>query len=56
MPGYHFSSMPRKQKYARKSGGIGFFVKDEIYDYVSSSDYITWLKIKKSYSNTEQDI
>ena len=60
MPGYNFISMPRKQKYVRKSGGIGFFVKDEIYDYVShvesSSDYITWLKIKRSYSNTEQDI
>ena len=56
MPGYHFISMPRKQKYVRKSGDISFFVKDEIYDYVSSDDYITWLKIKKSYSNTEQGI
>lgn len=60
LPGYQFISMPRKQKYIRKSGGIGFFVKDEIYDYIShvesSSDYITWLKIKKSFTSTDQDI
>ena len=46
---YTFLSQWRKQSYLRKSGGIGVFIKDEIFPYVtaieSDSDYIFWFKI-----------
>ena len=32
--GYSYKSKPRRQKYVRKSGGLGHFVKDELNKYV----------------------
>ena len=47
LPGYVFLSQCRKQKYIRKSGGIGVFVKQSLPSYVSfveyHSDYVLWL-------------
>ena len=46
LPGYKFISQPRRQKFLRRSGGIGVFVKDNISPHISiidsDSDYILW--------------
>ncbi len=50
VPNYTFHSKPRKAKYKRKSGGIGFFVRNTISSNIelleSSSEYVFWLKLK----------
>ena len=60
LPGYKFLSQNRKQKYVRKSGGIGIFVKDSIMQYISlvesDSDYILWFKLCKAYTQTDEDL
>ena len=60
MPGYKFISQPRRQKFLRKSGRIGVFVKDNISRHISvidsDSDYILWLKLSKSFFKAEDDI
>ena len=60
LPGYKFLSQSRKQNYVRKSGGIGIFVKDPIMQYISlvesDSDYILWLKLCKTYIQTDEDL
>lgn len=52
IPGYQFYSKERKQKYRRKSGGIGILVKNTIVHSVSvidcSSEYILCLKFKQA--------
>ncbi|MEW8548549.1 MAG: reverse transcriptase family protein, partial [Candidatus Thiodiazotropha sp.] len=49
-----------KQRYIRKSGGLGVFVKNSIAPFVtqidSDSDYIMWFKLDKSAFNTDEDI
>ena len=60
LPGYVFLSQCRKQKYIRKSGGIGVFVKQSLSSLVSfvesDSDYVLWLSISKKAYNTDEDI
>lgn len=60
LPGYTFFSQCRKQKYKRKSGGIGVFVKQSLFPHVSliesDSDYVLWLSISKRVFNTDEDI
>ena len=56
---YKFFSQCRKQRFIRKSGGIGVFVKESISPYISviesASDYILWLKLSKSFLQTDED-
>ena len=44
----------------RKSGGIGIYVKNELFDYVSpldsQSDYCAWIKLSKKYTKLKQDV
>lgn len=58
--GYSYNSKPRRQKYVRKSGGLGVFVKDELNKYVdiieSESEYVFWIKISKIFTKLDQDI
>ena len=58
--GYTFYSQPRKQKYIRKSGGLGFFVRDNLTKFItileSTSEYIAWLKISNRLHSLKADI
>ena len=60
LDGYTFISQCRKQKFFRKSGGIGVFVKNHLSPYVSliesDSDYILWVKLNKKFNQIDQDI
>ena len=60
LPGYKFISQPRRQKFLRRSGGIGVFVKDNISPHISiidsDSDYILWLQLSKSFFKAEDDL
>ena len=57
---YDFFSQCRKQKYIRKSGGLGFFIKHTLTPYInivkSDSDYVMWFKVSKSLVKTSEDI
>ena len=57
LPCYKFISQPRRQKFLRRSGGIGVFVKDNISPHISiidsDSDYILWLQLSKSFFKAE---
>ena len=59
LPGYVFHSQCRKQKYVRKSGGLGIFIKQSLSSYVSflesDSDYVLWLSISKEAYQTDED-
>ena len=59
LPGYVFLSQCGKQKYIRKSGGIGVFVKQSfshISQIESDSDYVLCFSISKEVFNTYQNI
>ena len=60
LDGYTFISQCRRQKFFRKSGGIGVFVKNYLSPYVSlvesDSDYILWVKLNKKFTQIDQDI
>ena len=60
LKGYTYVSQIRKQRYLRKSGGIGIFIKNELYRYVSvidsDSDYILWIKFDKLLFGTPEDV
>ena len=60
LPGYKFISQPRRQKFLRRSGGIGVFVKDNSSPHISiidsDSDYILWLQLSKSFFKAEDDL
>ena len=60
VPNYTFLSKPRSQKYLRKSGGIGVFVKQTIINNVdildSQCEYVMWVKLKKSLFNIDHDL
>ena len=51
--GYTFIIQCRKQRYMylRRSGGIGVFIRDDIYQHISvketESDYMFWVKLSK---------
>ena len=60
MHGFTFISQCRKQKFIRKSGGLGVFVRNELSEFItqedSESDYIMWLKINKTAFKTNEDL
>ena len=60
LDGYTFYSQPRRQKYMRKSGGLGFLVRNNISNHVkvveTETEYISWLKLSKQFHKHEQDI
>lgn len=60
LDGYTFYSQPRRQKYTRKSGGLGFLVRNNISNYVkvveAETEYISRLKLSKQFHKHEQDI
>ena len=60
VPNFTFFSKPRKQRYQRKSGGLGCFVRNDILKHVSvietDSDYVFWVKVCKSLLVTNYDI
>ncbi|MCG7875884.1 MAG: reverse transcriptase family protein [Candidatus Thiodiazotropha endolucinida] len=59
-PGYVFYNRPRSQPYSRKSGGIGFFVRQKISASVefinSNSDYVSWVQISKKAHKIDKDV
>ena len=59
-PGYVFYNQPRSQPYTRKSGGIGFFVRQHLSASVdvigSNSDYVAWIQISKKTHELDKDI
>ncbi len=60
IPNFTFFSKPRKQKTARKSGGIGIFVKNNLLGHVinlnTDCEYVSWLKVCKSYTHIDDII
>ena len=60
IPDYEFISQTRKQKFIRRSGGIGAFVHKSLSHKISQidsdSDYIMWLKLDKTLFATTEDI
>ena len=60
IPGFVFFANNRKQKYKRKSGGIGVYVKDYLAPFIDriedNSEYILWLKINKTYTHLPEPI
>lgn len=60
VPGYCFLSQHRKQKFVRKSGGIGVFYRERLSTKIrtieTESDYILWLKLDMSLFSTNEDL
>ena len=58
--GYTFFNKPRRERYLRKSGGLGFLVRNEICKHFSfvdaESEYVAWLKIRKSFQHQNDDL
>ena len=58
--GFTFKHKPRQQKYIRRSGGVGIFVRNELDKFVqtidSESEYAFWVKISKNFTKLDQDI
>lgn len=59
VPGYSFLSQQRKQKFIRKSGGIGVLYKNHLKDKITlietDSDYILWVRFDKSIFESDED-
>lgn len=60
LPGFSTISQPRKQKHLRKSGGLAVLIKDKFAEFCkhidTTSDYILWLSLNKSLTNTEENV
>ena len=59
IPEFISFSQSRRQKFARRSGGISVYVKQNIKHFMnipSESDYVLWFSINKSLTNTEEDL
>ena len=60
LAGYTFLHQHRRQKFLRKSGGIGIFYKNEFRNYVSAvehdSDYVFWIRLDKTLTKTDEDV
>ena len=58
--GFTFKNKPRQQKYIRRSGGVGIFVRNELDKFVqaveSESEYAFWVKLSKNFTKLDQDI
>ena len=57
---YTYIGQTRKQRYKRKSGGLGAFIKTDLSQLVtvleSPSDYVLWLKLSKTAFHIDHDI
>lgn len=60
VPGYCFLSQHRKQKFIRKSGGIGVFYSETLSTKIKAieteSDYILWLRLDRSLFDKNEDL
>ena len=60
LPGFSTISQPRQQKHFRKSGGLAVLIKDRFAEFCkhidTTSDYILWLSLNKSLTNTEENV
>lgn len=60
VPGYNFINVPRKQKFIRKSGGLGAFMKEKLMTSVeiteSRTDYLFWINICNPNSTSTDPI
>lgn len=60
LPGFSTISQTRKQKHLRKSGGLAVLIKDKFAEFCkhidTTSDYILWLSLNKSLTNTEENV
>jgi hypothetical protein len=58
--GYEFLSKHRSQKYKRKSGGIGIYVRKTLEPFIeilqNNSEYVLWVSIDRSYTKTCENI
>ncbi|MCG7877394.1 MAG: endonuclease/exonuclease/phosphatase family protein, partial [Candidatus Thiodiazotropha endolucinida] len=58
--GYEFYSQTRKQKFLRKSGGMGVFIRKSLASYISivqsDSDYVFWFRLNKRLTGTREDV
>ena len=58
--GFSFNHKPRQQKYIRRSGGIGVFVRDEFDKFVqiieSDSEYAFWITLSKTFTKLDHAI
>ena len=58
--GFISFSQSRRQKFARRSGGISVYVKQNTSKHFtnipSESDYVLWFSINKSLTNKEEDL
>ena len=57
---YDFISLPRSQRYKRKSGDIGIYVRSYLSKYVkleqNSTEYILWVSVDKSVTNLPENL
>ena len=60
LPGFTAISQPRKEKQNRKSGGLAFFIRDNISEYCkhrkTASAYILWISIDKRIIDTDENV
>ena len=60
VPGYTLLSQHRKQKFCRKSGGVGILYKDSLSNKLklleTNSDYILWIQIDKTLFEIDKDM
>ena len=60
LPGFRTISQPRKRKHFRKSGGLAVLIKDRSAEFCkhidTTTDYISWLSLNKSLTNTEENV
>ena len=59
IPGFPYLYQKRKQRYLRKSGGIGVFLRNDLSPLfekiITRSDYVLWLKLEKQISKLDKD-
>lgn len=59
IPGFTYLYQNRKQRYLRKSGGIGVFLRNglsSLFERIDTkSDYVLWLKLEKQISKLDKD-
>ena len=58
--GFSFKHKPRQQKYIRRSGGTGVFVRDGLDKFVqiieSDSEYVFLIPLSKTFTKLDNDI
>jgi len=57
---YSFVAKNRGQKFTKKSGGIGMYIKSSIYDkcmfHDTECEYVQWCQLSKSLLNSDEDL